>query len=114
MQAWRLGKVGGSLDDVAPLVLQEGNRGKVVTGDRDVVAEREVWSQEIVVGDEERSQGDGAVPRAEAIGGADVILVGAIEAFDELFVRAELFRLAIEVLQTDDLVMRERLTRRGL
>jgi len=57
------------------------------------------------MGDEERGQGDGAVPRAEAIGRADMILVGAIESLDELFVRAEFFGLAIEILQTNDLVM---------
>lgn len=55
-------KLDGTLDDLAPLVLQERDAGQIIARDRDIVPQRQVRSQEIVVGDEKRGQRDGAVP----------------------------------------------------
>ena len=58
--------------------------------------------------DKERGEGEGAVAAGEAAGGADVVLVGAVEAFDELLERAELGRDSVEVFEANDLVQRKR------
>ena len=69
-----------------------------------------MWSQEIVVGNEKRGEGNGPIPGAEAIGDADMVFVGAIEPLDELFVTPIFFGRAVEIRQTDDLVVSKRLT----
>ncbi len=60
-------------------------------------------AEEVVVGDEQGGEGDGAVARGQAASGAHVVFVGAIEAFDELLEGAEFLRDGVEIFQTDDL-----------
>lgn len=62
------------------------------------------------MGNEQRRERDGPIPRAKAIGDADVMFVSAIEPLDELFIMTIFFRLAVEILQTNDLVMNKGLT----
>lgn len=69
--------------------------------------ERMVRTEEVVVGDEQGGQGDCAAGGFETAGGAGVEFVGTVEPFDEFFERAEFFRFGIEVLQADDLFMRD-------
>lgn len=57
--------------------------------------------------DEQRRQRDGSIPRAKAIGNTGVMFVSAVEPLDELFIVPIFFRFAIEILQTNDLVMRK-------
>jgi hypothetical protein len=60
-------------------------------------------AKEIVEGDEQGGDGDGSVASLKAAGGADVILVGAVETFDELLEGAELGGDLVTIFQTDDL-----------
>jgi len=62
-----------------------------------------VGAKEVVMGDEERGQRQGTVGGGEAAGGADMVLVSAIKALDELFEGAKFGRDDVEVLQTDHL-----------
>jgi hypothetical protein len=57
------------------------------------------------VGNEQRRESDGPVPRAKAIGDTDVVFVSAIEPLDELFIVPIFFGFAIEILQANNLVM---------
>ena len=63
-------------------------------------------AEEVVVGDEQGGEGQGAVGGGKAAGGADVIFVSTIEAFDKLFEGAELRRGGFQILQTDYLSQR--------
>jgi len=60
------------------------------------------------VSDEEDGQSHGAVSDIKAMGGADVGFVGAVKAFNDLFVEAELGGFFVEVLESDDFVVSER------
>lgn len=69
-----------------------------------------MWPQEIIVSDEKCSEGDGTIPGTKAIGHANVMFVSAIETLDELFIVTIFFGFAVEILQTNDLVMSKGLT----
>jgi len=62
-----------------------------------------VWSQEIVMGHKEYQFSDSAVDTGKTILRLDMIFIGAIEAFDHLFIGSVFFRYFIIVLQTDDI-----------
>ena len=57
--------------------------------------------------DEEGGQSQGAVSDIKAMSGTDVGFVGAVKAFNDLFVEAELGGFFIEVLESNDFVMGE-------
>lgn len=58
-------------------------------------------SQEVVVSDEESGHSDGAVGFLEAVAGTDMVFIGSIQSFDELFERAIFFRFRVKVLESD-------------
>ena len=58
--------------------------------------------------DEEGSQSHGAVSDIEAMSGTDVGLVGAVKAFNDLFVETELGGFFVEVVESYDFVVSER------
>ena len=62
---------------------------------------------EVVVSDEESGKSDSAVKVFEAVCSADMELVSAVKAFDELLERSEFFRYGVKVLNADDFLMRE-------
>lgn len=57
------------------------------------------------MGDEKCRERNRPIPRAKAIGDAGVMFVSAIEPLDELFIVTIFFGFAVEILQTNDLVM---------
>jgi hypothetical protein len=59
------------------------------------------------VGDEEGGQSEGSVSDIKAMSGTDVGFVGAVKAFNDLFVGAELRGFFIEVLESYHFVMGE-------
>jgi len=59
------------------------------------------------VSDEEGGQSHGAVSDIKAVSGADVRFVGAVKAFDDLFIEAELGGFFVEVLESNDFVVGE-------
>ena len=63
----------------------------------------QMGAEEVVVGDEQGGESDGAVARGKAAGRADVVFVGAIEVFDELLEGAEFLRDGVEIFQADHL-----------
>ena len=62
-------------------------------------------TKEIVVGDEQRGKGDSAICTVESSSRSHMILERSVESFDQLFECPELFRLGIEVLQADHLLV---------
>ena len=100
-------------EDLIPLALQGGDGTQFRQGDGHAVAQGEMGAEEVVVGDEEGGEGDGAVARGKAASGADVVLVGAIEAFDELLEGAKFFRYGVEIFQADHLSQGVRRLGRG-
>ena len=92
-----------SSEDLIPLALQGGDGTQFRQGDGHAVAQGEMGAEEVVVGDEEGGEGHGAIARGKAASGADVVLVGAIEAFDELLEGAKFFRYGVEIFQADHL-----------
>ena len=100
----RLGSSGQSeLEDFVPPSLQGGDGGQLREGNGNAVAQRQVRAEIVVVSDEEGGEGDSAVLGGEAAGGADVVLVGAVEAFDELLEGTEFGGDRVEILEADDL-----------
>ena len=57
------------------------------------------------MGDDESSEGDGAVVGFKAAAWADVELKCSIETFDELFQWSKKGGLFVEILETDDLTV---------
>jgi len=55
-------------------------------------------SEEVVMGHEERGECDGAIGCFKTVGCSDVVFVGSIEAFDDLFEMAVEFGLFIKIL----------------
>lgn len=86
------------IDHMTPLILQERDGREFSIGDRGLISERHVGPQEVVVSDEKCGEGNGPIPGAKAIGDTDVVFVGAIEPFDQLFVTSIFFGFAVEVL----------------
>ncbi len=58
-------------------------------------------SQEVVVSDEESGHSDCAVWFFEAMAGTDMVFIGSIQSFDELFEWAIFFRFGVKVLESD-------------
>lgn len=80
----------GELENFIPFSLQRGDGAEFGYGNGNLIAQGSMRAEEVVVSDEEGSQGEGAILGGEAAGGSDVVLVSAVEAFNELFKRAEL------------------------
>ena len=72
--------------------------------DGGIAVEAHVRAEEVVVGGEEDGEDKGAVEGVEATGGAGVEAIGSVEAFDELFERAPVGGLVVEVFEAEDLV----------
>jgi len=62
-------------------------------------------AQEIVVCHEQRGKSNSTVCTVESGSRSHVILERPVESFDQLLEGSELFRLGIEVLQADHLLM---------
>ena len=74
-----------------------------------------VRAQEVIEGDKQGGESHGAIAGGKAAGGADMVLVGAVEAFDQLLEGAVLLGDGVAILETQDLVQGEgRLLRRTL
>ena len=63
----------------------------------------QVRAQEVVEGDKESGDGDGSVTGGKATGGAHMVLVGAVESFDQLLEGPIAFGEVVEILQAQDL-----------
>ena len=62
-------------------------------------------AKEVVVSYKEGSERNSAVRAVKAAGRSDMKFKSSIKAFNELFERSEFFRLFIEVLKTDYLMV---------
>ena len=65
-------------EDLVPSSLQGGDGTEFRQGDRDLVSKGRVGAEEVVVGDEEGGESQGAVLGGEAAGGTDMVFVSAI------------------------------------
>ena len=93
----------GEGENLRPLALQGSDGAQLGQGNGDAVAQGEMAAEEVVVGDEEDGESEGAVAGGEAAGRADVVFVGSIEAFDELLEGAKFLGDGVAIFQTDDL-----------
>lgn len=64
-----------------------------------------MWTKKIVMSNEQSGKGNSAISTVEAGSWSHVILERPVESFDQLFEGPELFRLGIEVLQPDYLLV---------
>jgi hypothetical protein len=76
--------------------------------DRGFVIKRHMRAQEVVVGDKESGKRDSAIGIVKAMRRLNVVFIGSVETFDDLFKGSELFRLLVEVLKADDLMVLDR------
>jgi len=91
-------EVDGEVEDFAPSRLEGLDASELIERDRDVASEGGVWSEEVIVCDEEDREGESAIPGGESAGGAGVEFVGSVESFEHLFEGPPLFGLLVEVL----------------
>ena len=95
------------VEEFAPAGLESRDGVECIEVNGAIAGEAGVWAEEIVVGDEQDGEGEGAVEGVEAASGASVEAIGAVEAFDELFEGAPLFGEVVEVFESEDLVESE-------
>ena len=96
------GKVESHVEDLTPAALDGRDVVEVVDRHRAFVVETGVGPEEVVVGDKEDGECDGAIEVFEAGSGAGVELVSAIKAFDDLFELSVFGAFFILVFQADD------------
>ena len=75
----------GEVNNFIPFQLNKRARGKHFERYWDFVIERHMRSQEIVMSDKEGGKADGAILGFKAAGSTDVIFIGSIEPFADLF-----------------------------
>lgn len=96
------GEIESHVEDPTPSALDGLDVVEVVNLYWTFVSETGVSSEEVVVGDEEDGERDGAIKVFEAGSGSGVELVGAIKTFDDLLERSVVGAFFILVFQAYD------------
>ena len=96
------GEIESHVEDLTPSALDGLDVVEVVDRHRAFVVKAGVGPEEVVVGDKEDGECDGAIEVFEAGSGAGVELVSAIKAFDDLLELSVFGAFFILVFQADD------------
>ena len=97
----------GHFENLVPLALQRGDGFQLGKQDGRTGLQSQVRTQEVVEGDKESGEGDRPVAGGKATGRADVVLVSAVEPFDQLLKGPVALREVVEILQAQDLYQGE-------
>ena len=81
-----------------PLALESGNTFQLCKFDGYTVVKGHVGAKEVVVGDKEDHEGEGAVDAVKSVGWFYMMFEGPVESFDELLVGSVGLRFAVEIL----------------
>jgi len=90
--------LGGERKNFGPLALEGSNVFQFRKLDGYPVVKGHVGAKEVVMGDKQDHEGEGAVEAVKPVGRFDMMFEGPVESFDELLVGSVGLRLAVEIL----------------